>query len=170
MKRRCIFRKAQYLWLIGLISISPLSHAISSHSFYELTLSILSYSKWPNTTRPTICVLDNNEAASQFQVNIRQLAYDYQVQAIATKDFTKTDCNVVYFSTTTPQQQQNLIQAHPSRSLLSLSTNNPACEIGSIFCLYSRQTFSSFKVNLDALSASKVHIDPRVLLLAKNTE
>ena len=77
---------------------------------------------------------------------------------------------VVYFTTTTPQQQQNLIQAYPSRSLLSLSINNPACEIGSIFCLYNKKTSSTFKINLDALSYSKVHIDPRVLILAKNTE
>ena len=92
------------------------------------------------------------------------------MQAVNAKDFPKTECHVVYFSTTSPQQQQSLIQSYPSRSLLSLSTNNLACEIGSIFCLYNQNTLSTFKVNLDALSYSKVHIDPRVLILAKNTE
>lgn len=170
LKIRSVLKKTQYLLLVVLCSTSQFSYASSSHNFYELALSILSYSKWSNTTRPTICVIDNSEAAAQFQVNIRQLAYDYQVQPINVRDFVKTDCHVVYFSTTSPQQQHNLIQSHPSRSLLSLSTNNPACEVGSIFCLYNKKTFSTFKVNLDALSDSKVHIDPRVLLLAKNTE
>ncbi|MDH0565619.1 YfiR family protein [Acinetobacter courvalinii] len=156
--------------LAASVAVSPLCYAISTHNFYELALSILSYSKWSNTTRPSICVIDNTEAASQFQSNIRQLAYDYQVQAVSARDFAKTECHVAYFTTTSPQQQQNLIQSYPSRSLLSLSTNNPACEVGSIFCLYNKKTYSTFKVNLEALSYSKVHIDPRVLLLAKNAE
>jgi len=156
--------------LAALFTASPLCYAISTHNFYELALSILSYSKWTNTTRPSICVIDNSEAANHFQLNIRQLAYDYQVRAVSAKDFPKTECHVAYFTTTSPQQQQNLIQSYPSRSLLSLSTNNPACEVGSIFCLYNKRTYSTFKVNLEALSYSKVHIDPRVLLLAKNAE
>ncbi|MDF2415900.1 MULTISPECIES: YfiR family protein [Acinetobacter] len=156
--------------LLASMAMSELCYALSNHSYYELALTILSYSKWSNTSRPVICVIDNPDAANQFQANIKQLAYDYQVQAVNTKDFLKTECHVVYFSTTTAQQQQNLIQSYPSRSLLSLSTNNPNCETGSIFCLYNRKTFSTFKVNLDALSYSKVHIDPRVLILAKNTE
>ncbi|MFW2735488.1 YfiR family protein, partial [Acinetobacter baumannii] len=48
--------------------------------------------------------------------------------------------------------------------------NNPESEVGSIFCLYNQNNYTTFKVNLDALSHSKVHIDPRVLLLAKNAE
>ncbi|MBH2031131.1 MAG: YfiR family protein [Moraxellaceae bacterium] len=170
MKIRFARKKVQFILLAASFAISQLCYAISNHNFYELALTILSYSKWSNTSSPIICVVDNPEAATQFQLSIKQLTYDYQVQSISAKDFTKTDCHVVYFSVSTPQQQQNLIQAYPSRSLLSLSTNNPVCEIGSIFCLYNKKTFSTFKVNLDALSYSKVHIDPRVLILAKNTE
>ncbi|MEG2885465.1 MAG: YfiR family protein, partial [Acinetobacter sp.] len=106
------------------IATSQICYAISNHNFYELALTILSYSKWTNTSRPIICVVDNPEAATQFQSSIKQLSYDYQVQAVNAKDFPKTECHVVYFSTTSPQQQQSLIQSYPSRSLLSLSTNN----------------------------------------------
>jgi len=170
LKIRFVHKTAQLLILVVVITTSGLCYAISNHSFYELALTILSYSKWPNTTRPTICVIDNPEATNQFQASVKELSYDYQVQAVSAKEFSKTQCHVAYFSTTSPQQQQNLIQSYPSRFLLSLSTNNSTCEIGSIFCLYNKKTFSTFKVNLDALSYSKVHIDPRVLILAKNTE
>ena len=170
MNIRFAGKKLKPILFAASIATSQICYAISNHNFYELALTILTYSKWPNTSRPIICVVDNPEAATQFQSSIKQLSYDYQVQAINAKDFQKTECHVVYFSTTTPQQQQNLIQAYPSRSLLSLSINNPACEIGSIFCLYNKKTSSTFKINLDALSYSKVHIDPRVLILAKNTE
>ena len=162
--------KARFMLFAVSITVSQICYAISNHNFYELALTILSYSKWSNTTRPTICVIDNPDGALQFQTSIKELSYDYQVQAVTAKDFAKADCHVAYFSTTIPQQQQSLIQAYPSRSLLSLSTNNPDCEVGSIFCLYHKKTFSTFKVNLDALSYSKVHIDPRVLILAKNAE
>lgn len=76
-----------------------------------------------------ICVLDNPEAANQFQTSVKLLTYDYQVQSVNTKEFPGTECHVAYFSNTSPQQQQSLIQSYPSRYLLSLSTNNPACEI-----------------------------------------
>lgn len=170
MKVRFSHATAQFILLIVSITIGQLSYALSNHTFYELTLTILSYTKWPNTSKPVICVLDNPEAANQFQTSVKLLTYDYQVQSVNTKEFPGTECHVAYFSNTSPQQQQSLIQSYPSRYLLSLSTNNPACEIGSIFCLYNRKSFPTFKVNLDALSYSKVHIDPRVLILAKNTE
>ena len=165
-----MIEKVRYLLLIALLAMGQLSHASSKDNFYELALSILSYSKWPNTTRPVICVLDHPEVTAQFQATLRQLSYDYQVQTVSIKDFPKTECHAVYFSSASPQQQQSLIQTYPSHALLSFSTNNPACEVGSIFCLYNKKTLATFKVNLDALSYSKVHIDPRVLLLAKNTE
>uniref|UniRef100_UPI00124CF7AC YfiR family protein n=1 Tax=Acinetobacter ursingii TaxID=108980 RepID=UPI00124CF7AC len=85
-------------------------------------------------------------------------------------NFSKSQCQAVYFSNLTPQQQQNLVNAYPQRNLLSFSHNNPACETGSIFCLYTQRGLTTFKVNLDALSYSQVHIDPRVLLLARNAE
>lgn len=132
--------------------IGQFCYALPNPNFYELTLTILSYSKWPNVSQPSICVIDQPEAAAQFQLAIKQMTYDYQIYAVAAKDFPKANCQVVYFATTLPQQQQALIQSYPSRPLLSLSINNPACEIGSAICLYQRKSSSSFKINLDALS------------------
>ena len=145
-------------------------YAASNENFFELVLSILSYSQWSNTTHPTICIIDNSEIASQLQHHVQQHTDHYQVKAISAKDFQKSDCHVVYFSKTPPEQQQSLIQSYPSKSLLSISINNPDCEIGSTFCLYHKKGLSTFQINLDALSYSTVHIDPRVLLLAKDGE
>ena len=108
--------------------------------------------------------------ATQFKKTIQQQSYPYTVKSISAEQFTQTNCQVVYFSTTPPKQQQQLIQAYPSQALLSVSSNDPLCEIGSIFCLYNKDNTHSFQINLDILSTSTVHIDPRVLLLAKNKE
>ncbi|HBM1136822.1 YfiR family protein [Acinetobacter baumannii] len=162
-------KKVLFCILVVFATSRP-AYANSKHNFYVLTLSILSYSKWENVSTPTLCVIDNASITSTFQSYIQQLSYNYRVQTVNAKDFSKSHCQAVYFSTTPPQQQQNLIQNYPYRSLLSLSINNPECEVGSIFCLYNQNNYTTFKVNLDALSHSKVHIDPRVLLLAKNAE
>ncbi|EMU45193.1 hypothetical protein ABNIH24_19309, partial [Acinetobacter baumannii ABNIH24] len=86
------------------------AYANSKHNFYVLTLSILSYSKWENVSTPTLCVIDNASITSTFQSYIQQLSYNYRVQTVNAKDFSKSHCQAVYFSTTPPQQQQNLIQ------------------------------------------------------------
>ena len=144
--------------------------ADSVHNTYSLTLAILSYSKWPNNITPTLCVLDNPAATLAFQNQVKKSAYEYQVQGLSAVNFPKSQCQAVYFSNLTPQQQQNLVNNYPQRNLLSFSNNNPDCETGSIFCFYTQHGLMTFKVNLDALSYSQVHIDPRVLLLARNAE
>lgn len=148
------------------------STAHASPNVYALTVSIVSYSKWNNVIagNTTICVIDNPQAASALQVQVKQMAYHYKVLAISANQFSKTSCQAVFFSTTTPTQQQQLINSYPNKGLLSLSNNNYDCEIGSIICFYQFKTQQSFKINLDALTQAKVHIDPRVLLLAKNSE
>ena len=144
--------------------------AVSVHNAYSLTLAILSYSKWPNNITPTLCVIDNPVATAAFQSQVKQSAYEYHIQGLSAVNFSKSQCQAVYFSNLTPQQQQNLVNAYPQRNLLSFSNNNPDCETGSIFCLYTQRGLTTIKVNLDALSYSQVHIDPRVLLLARNAE
>ena len=164
------FAKKVFVCILVVLATSGPCYANSKHNFYVLTLSILSYSKWENVNTPTLCVIDNPSITSTFQSYIQQMSYNYRVQTVNAKDFARSHCQAVYFSSTSQQQQQNLIQNYPYHSLLSLSINNSECEIGSIFCLYTQNNYTTFKVNLDALSHSKVHIDPRVLLLAKNAE
>ncbi len=72
--------------LVVVITTSGLCYAISNHSFYELALTILSYSKWPNTTRPTICVIDNPEATNQFQASVKELSYDSNPNPLSTEE------------------------------------------------------------------------------------
>lgn len=162
-------KKKLFLFVV-IIMASETVLAISVHNVYSLTLAILSYSKWPNQITPTLCVIDNPSVTQAFQNQVKQSTYTYQIQGLTSATFPKSQCQAVFFSNISPQQQQNLINAYPQRSLLSFSDNNPDCETGSIFCLYTQRGLTTFKVNLDALSHSQVHIDPRVLLLARNAE
>ncbi len=118
---------------------------------------------------PSFCVIDNHSLANQFKTVAQQYKQNYQIHSISLNELNTTTCQVVFFSTLTAQQEQSTLNSQ-DQPILSFSNNNTACEVGSAFCLYKRNQLTSFKVNLDSLSQSKVRIDPRVLLLAKPAE
>lgn len=147
------------------------THAISTHNIFVTTFSILSYAKWNAlSSTPVLCVVDNTNLANQFKTVAQQSKYNYQVQSITLPNLSKSSCQAVFFSTFTPRQEQNILNTQLNTATLSFSSNNNECEVGSAFCLYKRKQLTSFKVNLDSLSQSKVHVDPRVLLLTKSSE
>lgn len=141
--------------------------AYAPQNIYTTTLSILSYVKW-NISSPNLCVIDNPTAANQFQQINKQLKYQYTISSIKLDSVESSNCNAIFFTHTPIASQQQFLNRY---SLLSFSTNNKDCELGSAFCLISKVNGeTSFKINLDALTRARVHVDPRVLLLAKNVE
>lgn len=152
-----------------LLFLSNYSLANSSHNIFVMTLSILSYTKW-NTSTPELCVVDNLNYASQFSNYIKTNKSPFNVHAIHSSELKTQYCDAVFFSNTTAQTEQTLINKSFNPSILSFSSSNTECEIGSVFCLSTNKSGNTiFKVNLDSLAQSKVHVDPRVLLLAKNS-
>lgn len=153
-----------------LLLISSLSHANSTHNIYMMTLSVLSYVKWTNET-PTLCVVESPSTAQAFSQTVNQQKSSFKILAISSSDIATKTCDAVFFNQSTPATEQKIINNAANRSILSFSNSNPECEIGSVFCLYSSKSGNTrFKVNLDSLAKTKIHIDPRVLLLAQNKE
>ncbi len=153
-----------------LLSFSNFSLANSTHNFYMMTLSILSYAKWDNQS-PTLCVVDNNNAAKQFSLSIKAQNSPFSVKSISHDALKNIECDAVFFSNLSASIEQKLINSSLKPNILSFSTSNNDCEIGSSFCLQNTKNGNTiFKVNLDSLARAKVHVDPRVLLLAKNSE
>ncbi len=153
-----------------LLSFCNYSHANSTHNFFMMTLSILSYAKW-NTPNPQLCVVDNADYATQFGNYIKSTKSPVTVYAIQANELKSRKCDVVFFSNTVAQTEQTLINKSLNPSILSFSTSNTECDIGSAFCLLNNKSGNTiFKVNLDSLAQSKIHIDPRVLLLAKSSD
>ncbi|WP_173911423.1 YfiR family protein [Acinetobacter sp. Marseille-Q1618] len=163
--------KFRVFFVMGvLLFFSNFSQANSTHNIYMMTLSILSYAKWNDPT-PTLCVTENQNAAKQFLFYLKQQNSPFSVKNISYDEIKIENCDAIYFSNTSPSVEQKLLNSTAKQSVLSFSSNNHACEIGSVFCLQSTKNGNTiFKVNLDSLARSKVHVDPRVLLLAKNSE
>lgn len=153
-----------------LLFVSSLCYANSSHNIYMMTLSILSYAKW-NISNPTLCIIENEQAATAFSQAMRSQGLTFQIKTISSDQLSSKPCDAVFFNQSSPESEQRLINQSFNKSILTFSHNNPECEIGSVFCLYTSKNGNTlFKVNLDSLAKSKIHVDPRVLLLAKNTE
>lgn len=163
-----INRKSFFIGL--LLTFSSFCHANSSHNIYMMTLSILSYVKWTSDS-PTLCVVENTNTTHLFTQTLNQQKSNFKVIPITANEISTRTCDAVFFSQTTPSFEQKTINNAANRSILSFSNNNAECEIGSVFCLYSSKSGNTrFKVNLDSLAKTKIHIDPRVLLLAQNQE
>lgn len=145
------------------------SLANSSHNIFMMTLSILSYAKWNNPT-PELCIVDNPNYTAQFSNIVKTTKSSIIVNSIHASELKSIHCDAVFFSNTTEENEQALINKSLNPSVLSFSSDNVECEIGSAFCLSTNKSGKTiFKVNLDSLAQSKIHIDPRVLLLAKNS-
>ena len=160
-----------FLCLGVLLATSNLSYANLSQNTYTTTLSILSYAKI-NTDQPNLCIIANDSTISnQFSHFIKLHKYKYRITSINANEVKSTRCDAIFFGDSTPSTEQSTINRSMNASVLSFSINNTECELGSTFCLYSTKTGNTlFKVNLDSLSRSNIHIDPRVLLLARNAE
>lgn len=153
-----------------MLGASSTSHANSNHNIYMMTLSILSYAKL-GADVPEICVVDNVEVAGNFSITVHKQNMKYKVSTVTAATLPNNSCHVIFFSRTEPATEQKLIFQASSKNALTFSTSNNDCEIGSVFCLFTTRTGNTqFKVNLDSLAKTKIHIDPRVLLLAQNME
>lgn len=153
-----------------LLSFSSLCYANSTHNIYMMTLSVLSYVKWTNEN-PSLCVVDDPNISNLFTHTFTQQKSNFKVYPIKASEISSKSCDAVFFNEVSPSFEQKTINNSLNRSILSFSNNNSDCEIGSVFCLYTAKSGNTrFKVNLDSLAKTKIHIDPRVLLLAQNQE
>ena len=153
-----------------LLLLSSFSHANSPQNIYGITSSILSYVKW-NIPAPSFCVVDNVSTVNTFNDTFLQKNLAFKAIAVSSNNLSEKKCDAIFFSQFTPSEEQKLINVLKAPPALSFSANNTECELGSVFCLYtSKSGKSSFKVNLDSLARTKIHLDPRVLLLAQKSE
>lgn len=163
-------RKKAYISLLLFLNliINQSTIAAPVQSYFSLTLSILSYSKWNSIKTPTICIVENSEITEKF---INYAKSEYKIIPIKLTEVTQMNCQVLYFQTQPSTEQQKILSHNTySSQILIFTVNDSACESNSAFCLYEKNKRMRFNINLDVLSRSKVHIDPRILLLARTSE
>lgn len=154
--------------MIGITFCISLSHATPASNIFNTTFSILSYAKW-ETNSPKLCVINNSGLIADFKRNAPTHS-NYRIQPISMNEIANSHCQILFFSNLSAKDEQSILNNHVNFPALSISNNNIECENGSAFCLYRKNQGYAFKINMDSLTQSQVHIDPRVLLLAKSSE
>ena len=162
------FKKRLVLLACTTLLSAPSLFAAQNQSVPNIVYSILSYAKWSKAS-PSICIINNHELADKF-LAAQTSFQNYKIINLNISNLKSTQCDSIVFSTFSSREEQQILNSTVNFPSLSISTNNSQCEEGSAFCLYRKNQQLSFKINLESLSRSKVHIDPRVLLLAKQAE
>ena len=159
-------------WCCGVLlcGLGAMAQASVTSSPFSLTLSLISYSHFANSAATTLCVVGSSNDAMQLQKQAKLSGYNYKILSVDQSSLLKTACQAVYFnSAISLHTQNNLISKFANAEVLTFTTNDIRCESRNVFCIYQAAQQYYFKVNLDSLTLSKVRIDPRVLLLAKNS-
>ena len=172
---RCVRRISVLLAILPLLAYASTDQSvqnsipIADQKLAQMVMGIISYTQW---TQPDelvhVCVIDSPH---YFNVLLPLQAKSPQQLRVWSKTAKATDltqqCHVLFFENTPPAQQQEIINQRGVRRILTLSLNQPACVVGSSFCLSITHGVPSFSLNLDSLKQSGVKISSKVLILAK---
>jgi len=129
---------------------------------------IISYSRWPTQPRPVrLCLAGATRYALRMSDAQRSAGQSILIRSIAATA-SPADCDVLYLGTMRVAARERLLAATRGQPIVSIVEDDLHCRGGAMFCLVPSR--STFKLNLDAVSRSGVHIDPRVLRIASGEE
>lgn len=127
---------------------------------------IIAYSRWPAPTNPVrMCVAGRASHASGFDEIEQSAGRPVRLQYIPTTTM-PVACDVLYLGAMPPASRMRLIAATRNQPILSIIEQDPDCRSGAMICLDIGATAQTFRLSIDAVSRSKVRIDPRVLRIA----
>ena len=137
----------------------------------DISAGILTYAHWPVEPRSIrLCMIGTTtmgaRIANRTLVNGQQLV----ASRVTAAEFDPQRCDAVYLGRTSVAERTTIIRSLANRPILSMTDSDPQCLYGSMFCLRSVTSGAAgvtFDLNIDAVSRSRVRVDPRVLALAR---
>ncbi|WP_354687560.1 YfiR family protein [Cupriavidus necator] len=136
----------------------------------RVVLSLLGYARWP-VERDTVRLCVDN--ASRYSARLMEggtLTGGRPVQARQVDvlaDLLHPACDALYVGVMNEPRRKRLSAELTGRPVLVIAEQDFECEVGSMFCLNIRDNQVSFRVNLDTLARSGVHVHPGVLQLGR---
>lgn len=136
----------------------------------RVVLSLLSYARWP-VERDTVrlCVdtgtryggklMEGGTLSSGRFVETRRV--DLMNDAVTPV------CDALYLGMVTDARRNKLASDLSGKPVLVIAEEDFECETGSMFCLNIRDNAVSFRVNLDSIARSGIHVHPGVLQLGR---
>ncbi|RDK08504.1 YfiR family protein [Cupriavidus lacunae] len=136
----------------------------------RVVLSLLGYARWPVERDPVrLCVDNASRYASRLMeggtLTNGRTVQTRQVDVLA--DMLHPACDALYVGSMNEPRRKRLSSELTGRPVLVIAEEDFECEVGSMFCLNIRDNQVSFRVNLDTLARSGVHVHPGVLQLGR---
>lgn len=136
----------------------------------RVVMSLLSYARWPNERETVrLCVDQGSRYAGKLMeggpLSNGRMVESRWVDMLG--DTLAPDCDALYTGAITDARRRKLTADLVGRPVLVIAEEDFECETGSMFCLTIREHNVSFRINLDSIARSGIHIHPGVLQLGR---
>ncbi len=129
--------------------------------------AILDYTRWPHD-KPTLslCVVGRAVHGSQLGAITLASGRGLRRSDLAPDATTAEACDALYLGELDPPVLRRWVERARGAPIVTIAESDPSCRSEAMFCLIFGAEGLSFRLSIDAVSRSRVRIDPRVLRLS----
>lgn len=147
---------------------APVANDGTAVATADITAGILTYARWPEPLRTVrLCIVGPSPSSARIANRTLVNGQILSTARISVGEWAPERCDAVFLGRTTMTERTSIIRSLANRPILSMTDSDPQCIYGSMFCLRSVTGGVTFDLNIDAVSRSRVRVDPRVLALAR---
>lgn len=149
---------------------APAAPASRPEAVARMVMSLLSYARWPAERETLRLCVDTDARYGGKLMEGGSLSTGRLVQARPVDplaDALASECDALYMGAMTDARRKKLTTDLVGKPVLVIVEEDFECEVGSMFCLAFRENQVSFRINLDAIARSGIHIHPGVLQLGR---
>ncbi|GJG96310.1 YfiR family protein [Cupriavidus pauculus] len=136
----------------------------------RVVMSLLSYARWPSERETVRLCVDSSARYAGKLMEGGTLSTGRLVEArradIGSASLA-SDCDALYLGAINDARRRTLTASLVGKPVLVITEEDFECEGGSMFCLSIREHQVSFRINLDAIARSGIHVHPGVLQLGR---
>lgn len=134
----------------------------------DVVAGILSYTRWPDADGPVrLCVAGGSPLAARMGPRTLVSGRALVVSRRAPGALPGEGCDAVFVGGVPPHELGRIARASAGQAIITMTDDDPDCGSGMMLCLRRVGSGMSFDLNIDAVSRSRVRIDPRVLSLSR---
>ncbi|WP_338445766.1 YfiR family protein [Pelagerythrobacter marensis] len=122
------------------------------------------FTHWPDRPESLrLCVVQPADHAGGLTASGFARETGIRTTLVTARTVAEENCQIVYVGRMSIAEQRAITDAFRDRPTLTVAENDPACRSRAMVCLLFGTDSLSFRLNIDAVSRSRVRIDPRVL-------
>lgn len=133
----------------------------------DIVSGILTYTRWPDNSGPVVlCVAGQSRFSQQLTDRRLPSGRAMVVTRRSPSSLPGNGCDAMFLAALARPEQERIARAASGAAIVTITDSDPECSSGLMACLRLVPGGMTFDLSLDAVSRSRVRIDPRVLTLA----